>query len=103
MAAGRGRVVCAVVGVVALALAVAASTQAAPQSTAALPKSCPSASVVSSALGEGDGTGRDPQHVFHDVRVWQQCARAQGHIPEDTAATFAAGERQQQPLSRWPR
>ena len=93
-AAGRGRVVCGVVGVVALALAAAPSTRAASTSATAVPKSCPSASVVSSALG-GKATAPVVTHsTYFTMCVYGRNALApKVTFQQDTAATFSAGEK----------
>jgi hypothetical protein len=90
-AAGRGRVVC---GVVALALAVASSAQAAPQRTAAIPKSCPSASVVSSALGAKATAPVVTRSTYFTMCVYRRNALApKVTFQEDTSARYAAGEK----------
>jgi hypothetical protein len=83
-----------VVGVVALALAVAPSIQAASTSATAVPKSCPSALVVSSALG-GKATAPVVTHsTYFTMCVYGRNAlAAKVTFQEDTAASFAAGEK----------
>ena len=82
------------IGVVALALAVASSTQAAPTSAAAVPKSCPSASVVSSALGAKATTPVVTHSTYFTMCVYGSGGlAAKVTFQQDTAATFAAGEK----------
>ena len=94
VAAGRGRVVAAAVAVITLGLAVAASAQAEPMRAAAVPKTCPSASVVGSALG-GKATAPVVTHsTYFTMCVYGSNALApKVTFQQDTAATFAAGEK----------
>jgi hypothetical protein len=94
-AAGGGRrVVCAVVVGTALALAIASSTEAASPRATAVPKSCPSASIVSSAFG-GKATAPVVTHsTYFTMCVYGSNALApKVTFQQDTAATFVAGEK----------
>ena len=94
VAAGRGRVGAAAVAVITLGLAAAASAQAEPIRAAAVPKTCPSASVVGSALG-GKATAPVVTHsTYFTMCVYGSNALApKVTFQQDTAATFAAGEK----------
>jgi hypothetical protein len=80
--------------VIAIGLVVAGPARAEPIRAAAVPKSCPSASVVGSALG-GKATAPVVTHnTYFTMCVYGANALApKVTFQRDTAATFAAGEK----------
>lgn len=93
-AVGRGRVAAAAVVVIALGFAVAASAQAEPLRATAFPKTCPSASIVSSALGGKAAAPVVTHSTYFTMCVYGSNALApKVTFQQDTAGTFAAGEK----------
>ena len=82
------------IGVSVFALAGAASSVAAPTQANTLPKSCPSASVVSAALGQKATTPTVTRSTYAITCVYGKSALStKVTFQVDTASTFAASEK----------